>query len=385
MAPFSCEYLICYLSLIRRVRLGADRFVGMFQMVANCELRRKGTQTSDGVALCQRTPEDPLQKTLKSDVMFTGVGLHCGRDVSLRVRPAAAQTGIWFRRTDISDADPFISANWQFAVHTALCTRLANADGLGVSTVEHVMAAIAGCGINNAVVELDGPEVPIMDGSALEFVRGFLKAGLIEQAAPVEVLEILQTVEVEENGAYAALVPFSGIEMDFSIDFPDKAIGQQSKTLNLANGSFVHELCDSRTFCRNSDVQMMRSKGLALGGTLMNAVVIEGADVLSPGGCATRMNLCAIKCWMLWVILRLLVARLLVAMLGGARVTPSPTNYCASFFLNLARFAGWRVTRRRRGVCQAQDWFKKTCIFTHSSTLADKKLNSFVLPQIFLC
>ena len=107
---------------------------------------------------------------------------------------------------------------------------------------------------------------------------------MIEQAAPVQVLEILQTVEVQENGAYAALMPFGGIEMDFSIDFPDAAIGQQSKTLNLANGSFVHELCDSRTFCRNSDVQVMRSNGLALGGTLMNAVVIEGADVLSPGG-----------------------------------------------------------------------------------------------------
>ena len=120
-----------------------------------------------------------MQNTLKSDVVFTGVGLHCGRAVTLRVRPAAAQTGIWFRRTDISDTDPFISANWQFAVHTALCTRLVNSDGLGVSTVEHVMAAIAGCGINNAVLELDGPEVPIMDGSALEFVRGFLKAGLI--------------------------------------------------------------------------------------------------------------------------------------------------------------------------------------------------------------
>ena len=102
-----------------------------------------------------------MQKTLKSEVVFTGVGLHCGRDVTLRVRPAAAQSGIWFRRTDVSDADPYISANWQFAVHTALCTRLVNADGLGVSTVEHVMAAIAGCGINNAVVELDGPECPL--------------------------------------------------------------------------------------------------------------------------------------------------------------------------------------------------------------------------------
>ena len=204
-----------------------------------------------------------MQKTLKSEVVFTGVGLHGGRDVTLRVRPAAAETGIWFCRTDIADSDGFISANWQFAVHTALCTRLLNAEGVGVSTVEHVMAALAGCGVNNAVLELDGPEVPIMDGSALEFVRGFLKAGLQEQSQLVRAVKILEAVEVRENGAYAALVPFSGLEMDFAIDFPDAAIGQQSKLLNLANGSFVHELCDSRTFCRNSDVALMQSKGLA--------------------------------------------------------------------------------------------------------------------------
>lgn len=225
-----------------------------------------------------------MQKTLKSEVVFTGVGLHDGRDVTLRVRPAAAETGIWFCRTDIADSDGFISANWQFAVHTALCTRLLNAEGVGVSTVEHVMAALAGCGVNNAVLELDGPEVPIMDGSALEFVRGFLNAGLQEQSQPVRAVEIIKAVEVRENGAYAALVPFSGLEMDFAIDFPDAAIGQQSKLLNLANGSFVHELCDSRTFCRNSDVALMQSKGLALGGTLLNAVVVDGAEVLSPGG-----------------------------------------------------------------------------------------------------
>ena len=225
-----------------------------------------------------------MQKTLKSDIIFTGIGLHGGRDVTLKVRPAAAETGIWFMRTDILDGDEFISANWQFAVHTALCTRLVNEDGNGVSTVEHVMAALAGCGINNAILELNSPEVPVMDGSALEFVRGFLSTGLIEQSKPVHALEVLKTVEVKENGAYAALVPFSGIEMEFEIDFPDAAIGQQSKFLNLANGSFVHELCDSRTFCRNSDVALMWSNGLALGGTFNNAVVVDGAKVLSPGG-----------------------------------------------------------------------------------------------------
>ena len=119
-----------------------------------------------------------MQKTLKSEVVFMGVGLHDGRDVTLRVRPAAAETGIWFCRTDIANSDGFISANWQFAVHTALCTRLLNAEGVGVSTVEHVMAALAGCGVSNATLELDGPEIPVMDGSALEFVRGFLNVGL---------------------------------------------------------------------------------------------------------------------------------------------------------------------------------------------------------------
>ena len=204
--------------------------------------------------------------------------------MTLRVRPAAAETGIWFRRIDTADFDGFISANWRFSVHTALCTRLVNADGVRVSTVEHVMAALAGCGVSNAILEIDGPEIPIMDGSALEFVRGFLNVGLVDQLRPVQALKVLKTVEVYENGAYAALLPFSGMEMDFSIDFPDSAIGQQSKLLNLANGSFVNELCDSRTFCRYSDVALMQSNGLALGGTLLNAVVVDGAEVLSPGG-----------------------------------------------------------------------------------------------------
>ena len=225
-----------------------------------------------------------MQKTLKSNVVFIGTGLHTGTDVKLCVRPASAETGIWFRRTDVAAGKDFICANWQFSVRTELCTRLENEDGVSVSTVEHVMAALAGCGINNAIIELNGPELPIMDGSALEFVSGFLRVGFVNQTAPVRALEILEKVEVDENGAYAALEPYSGIKMDFMIDFPDVAIGQQSKSLDLANGSFVNELSNSRTFCANSDVNTMRSKGLALGGTLMNALVVDGENVLSPGG-----------------------------------------------------------------------------------------------------
>ncbi|MGB1236394.1 MAG: UDP-3-O-acyl-N-acetylglucosamine deacetylase, partial [Planktomarina sp.] len=225
-----------------------------------------------------------MQKTLRSDVTFHGVGLHDGQDVVMTVRPAAVETGIWFRRTDIKVGDNFVAANWQFAVHSALCTRLVNADGVSVATVEHIMAALSGCGISNAIVDISGAEVPIMDGSSVEFVKRFLSVGLVEQSAPVRAMKILQTVEVSENGAHAALYPATGMEMEFAIDFPDAAIGAQSKSMNLANGAFVHELCNSRTFCRNSDVDTMRANGLALGGTLLNAVVVDGAEVLSPGG-----------------------------------------------------------------------------------------------------
>ena len=140
-----------------------------------------------------------MQKTLKSDVVFIGTGLHTGTEVKVCVRPASAETGIWFRRTDVPAGKEFICANWQFSVRTELCTRLENEDGVSVSTVEHVMAALAGCGINNAIIELNGPELPIMDGSALEFVSGFLRVGFVNQIAPVRALEILEKVEVNEE------------------------------------------------------------------------------------------------------------------------------------------------------------------------------------------
>lgn len=225
-----------------------------------------------------------VQRTLKTEVTFTGVGLHSGRRTKLCVRPAAAQTGIWFCRTDAVSGDPFIAANWQFALHSSLCTRLVNPDGVEVSTVEHIMAALSGCGIHNAIVEVDGGEIPIMDGSSVEFVKKFLAAGLVVQNAPVRAMQILETVEVFDGAAYAALKPAANMEMEFAIEFPDAAIGAQSKSMNMANGAFVHELANSRTFCRNSDVDTMRANGLALGGTLLNAVVVDGAQVLSPGG-----------------------------------------------------------------------------------------------------
>lgn len=225
-----------------------------------------------------------MQNTLKSPVTFDGVALHSGRAVRMVVHPASAEHGIWFRRTDISLGDKMVPALWDAVERTQLCTRLVNASGVSVSTVEHVMAALAGCGIHNALIDIDGPEVPILDGSAAPFVRAFMARGLRRLAAPVRAIEVLRTVSVEVDGARATLSPSDRLRIEFHIDFEDAAIGRQSKMLDMANGAFARELCDSRTFCRRADVDAMRSSGLALGGTLDNAVVVDGDAVLTPGG-----------------------------------------------------------------------------------------------------
>ncbi|MDZ7909566.1 MAG: UDP-3-O-acyl-N-acetylglucosamine deacetylase [Gemmobacter sp.] len=227
-----------------------------------------------------------MQNTLKTAVIFDGLGLHSGEPVRMVVRPAAAADfGIWFRRTDIGHGDVMIAARWDTVVPSKLCTLIANPSGVSVSTIEHIMAALAGCAIHNALIEIDGPEVPILDGSSVPFVEGFLAAGLPVLAAPsARASRVLKPVEVREGEAVARLEPSDMLEIDFRIDFAEKAIGRQEKTLNMANGAFVRELCDSRTFCLQADVDFMRANGLALGGTLENAVVFEDGQVLSPGG-----------------------------------------------------------------------------------------------------
>ncbi len=224
-----------------------------------------------------------MQNTLKTAAVFTGRGLHSGAAVVMTVRSAPADHGIWFYRRDVAtNAD--VPARWDAVVPSKLCTLVANAAGTSVSTIEHVMAALAGCAIHNAIIEIDGPEVPILDGSAAPFVDGFLTAGIVAQDVPVRAIRVLRAVEVRDGAAFARLEPADMLEIDFSIDFPEAAIGRQKKSLNMSNGAFVRELSDSRTFCRNADVTLMRERGLALGGTLDNAVVFEGDRVLSPGG-----------------------------------------------------------------------------------------------------
>ncbi|MEI2807206.1 UDP-3-O-acyl-N-acetylglucosamine deacetylase [Albidovulum sp.] len=226
-----------------------------------------------------------MQTTIRSAVTFTGTGLHSGRRARMTVHPASAEYGIWFRRTDVIGRDAMVQAHWSAVENARLCTEIANAHGVRVSTIEHLMAALAGCGIHNALIEIDGPEVPILDGSAAPFAAAFLARGVRELDAPLRCFEVLKPVEVRDGAALARLEPAETLEIDFEIDFADPAIGRQRKRLSMANGAFLRELSDCRTFCRQADVDAMLAQGLALGGTPgENAVVFDGDRVVSPGG-----------------------------------------------------------------------------------------------------
>ncbi len=226
-----------------------------------------------------------MQNTLKASVTFEGVGLHSGEMAQMVMKPAPANHGIKFKRTDIALGNTIVPALWDHVERTALCTRLFNSAGVTISTVEHVMAALAGCGVHNAMVEIDGPEVPILDGSSAQFVRGIMAQGLRRLETPVSAIEVLKPVTVTKDGATATLLPCDRLMIECHIDFEEQAIGRQSRVLDLRNGAFVRELCDSRTFCRRADVEAMQANGLALGGVPgENAIVFDGTRVESGEG-----------------------------------------------------------------------------------------------------
>jgi UDP-3-O-[3-hydroxymyristoyl] N-acetylglucosamine deacetylase len=227
-----------------------------------------------------------VQTTIARPVRFSGIGLHGARPVTMTVRPASAHSGIRFRRVDAGDV--VIPALWNRAEAATLCTRIGDGRGVSVSTIEHLMAALAGCGIVNALIDIDAEEVPILDGSAAPFVAAFLRTGLRRLDAPLRAIRVLAPLEVSHGAARAVLEPAEALEIAFAIDFEDRAIGAQTLALPMANGAFVRELSDSRTFCRLRDVETMRARGLALGGSFENAVVVDGPRVLSPGGLRHR-------------------------------------------------------------------------------------------------
>ncbi len=221
------------------------------------------------------------QRTLRGTVGCRGIGLHCGQAVAMTLRPAPPDSGIVFRRSDVGVE---IRADWRNSVESALSTVLHAGEGVHVATVEHLMAALAGNRIDNAIVELDGPEVPIMDGSAAPFVRLIASAGTEAQDAPRRAIKITKPVAVSENGASAALIPDVGFSISFEIDFDNPLIRHQDISLSIDPDGFNTELAPARTFGLLDDWPRLKAAGLARGGSLDNAVVISGDRVLNAGG-----------------------------------------------------------------------------------------------------
>ncbi len=222
------------------------------------------------------------QRTLAAPIPCRGVGVHSGMPVTMILNPAAPDTGIVFRRIDL-DPVAEVAARWDNVIDTRLCTVLGDQDGNPlVGTIEHIMAALAGCGIDNAVIELDGPEVPIMDGSAEPFVFLIDCAGTVEQTAIRTAIKVLKTITVEEGGKRVTLAPASEFTLSFEIEFAARAVGRQRRNALLSG--FREELSAARTFGFAEEVNALRQMGLARGGSLENAVVIEGDRILNHGG-----------------------------------------------------------------------------------------------------
>lgn len=225
-----------------------------------------------------------VQHTLAKDVSCTGVGLHSGQKVRLTLSPAEENAGITFIRKDVVGFDNLIAADFRNVTDTNLGTSLANDDGTMVSTVEHLMAALWGCGVDNATVLLEGPEVPIMDGSAEPFVFLVECAGLEAQKAPRKIIEVMKPIQVQDANKHVSLAPAAEFSIALEIDFNSGAIANQRATFSPKDVSFKTDLCRARTFGFDHEVEQLRKMGLAKGGSLDNAIVVSGDKVLNREG-----------------------------------------------------------------------------------------------------
>lgn len=224
------------------------------------------------------------QRTPKTVIQATGVGLHSGEKVLVTLRPAAVNTGIIFRRTDLNPVVE-IPALYDQVGETMLCTSLVK-NGVKVATVEHLLSALAGLGIDNAYVDVNGSEIPIMDGSAAPFVFLIQSAGIREQNAPKRFIRILKPISIKENDRYVQLLPHNGYKISFTIDFDHPVFNDKPQKVNFdfSSTSYIKEVCRARTFGFLSDYEKLREKDLARGGSLYNTVVVDDYRVLNEDG-----------------------------------------------------------------------------------------------------
>lgn len=226
------------------------------------------------------------QRTLKQAAKVTGIGLHSGKKVTLTLRPAPVNTGIIYARTDLNPV-VYFPASADSIRDTTLCTCMINDDGVRISTVEHLNAAMSALGLDNLIVEVDAPEIPIMDGSASPFIYLLLDAGIEEQNAPKKFIRIKQTVRVEEGDKWAEFKPYShGLRLDFTIDFTHPMITKEVRNYKMEFSAqhFIQQLSRARTFTFMKDVEYLQSIGLALGGSLDNAIVLDEYRILNEEG-----------------------------------------------------------------------------------------------------
>lgn len=224
------------------------------------------------------------QRTIKNSVACFGIGLHSGELVSMKLKPAPIDNGITFIRTDIDDSKNKIQASYNLVCCTKLSTTIANCYEVKISTIEHIMAALCGCGIDNIIIELNNQEVPIMDGSSEPFVFLLECAGVIDQLKPKKVIKILKEIKVEYKDAYAAIKPAEDFAITMNIDFNSLAINKQYYSFKMNEILFKASLCRARTFVDLFEVEQLKKLGLAKGGSLSNAIVVEGDKILNEGG-----------------------------------------------------------------------------------------------------
>ena len=229
-----------------------------------------------------------FQKTIKESIQLEGVGLHNGIKVNLSLHSAEANSGILFKRMDVDNPKNIIEASYKNVSSSALCTKIKNSYGVSVSTIEHLMAAFYGEGIDNVLVEVDAPEIPIMDGSAFDFVEAIRSVGTQEQNYSKKFIKVLKKVEVKDSGKYISIEPLmKDLIIDFEIIYKNPLIRTRRKEFKLSNGN-LNSIYNSRTFCLYEDIDQIKSQGLAKGGSLENAIVVMENKILNEGGLRNR-------------------------------------------------------------------------------------------------
>ena len=228
-------------------------------------------------------PISKKQKTLKNIIFFEGIGLHTGKSSKVKIFPAKEDMGIRFIRTDISKNNE-IQAKWSNVSSTKLCTTISNRFDISISTIEHLMSALSGMHIDNAKIEVYGSEIPIMDGSSVQFVKLIEEAGIINQNKNRKQIKVLKKVKVEDKDCSISISPSEQFSVDFEIDFPSKVINKQSCNLKMINGNYKEDISKARTFGFEHEVDMLRDAGFARGGNLSNAIVVSENTILNKEG-----------------------------------------------------------------------------------------------------